>query len=555
MQIKFLDQQVSVSEQINNQDVKELAANGVEILVCNRPDGEQDDQPAFENLATIAAQHSLTAVHIPFAPGAHTEEHQQKFASLLSSGKRVHAYCRTGTRSTNLWTAVSTEPKLGSNNPSASDASTGSRVTDILSAKDGPAFQHEGGRRHYYDVAIMGAGSAGIAVAASLRQRADLKIALIDDATEHFYQPGWTMVGGGVFDAKTTRRKTSSLIPKNVDWLQHKVSEFIPDEHCVLLSNGDTVRYEHLVVAPGLTLDWSAIEGLEESLGRNGVTSNYRYDLAPYTWDLVRNLNSGKAVFTQPPMPIKCAGAPQKALYLSADHWLKTGVIKDINIEFFNAGGVLFGVEAYVPALMSYMKKYDATLNFNQTLVKVNGEKQQAWFKSLDSDGNETITSTDFNMLHACPPQRAPSIVRNSELCDISGWLDVDPSTLQHKKHSNVWGLGDVMNTPNAKTMAAARKQAPVVAQNISDALARRAPSAHYDGYGSCPLTVEKGKIVLAEFGYGGKILPTFPSWLNDGTKPTRLAWLLKARILPALYWHGMLKGREWLATPNKQLP
>jgi sulfide:quinone oxidoreductase len=68
-----------------------------------------------------------------------------------------------------------------------------------------------------------------------------------------------------------------------------------------------------------------------------------------------------------------------------------------------------------------------------------------------------------------------------------------------------------------------------------------------YDGYGSCPLTVERGRIVLAEFGYGGKLLPTFPL---DPTVPRKSAWFLKATLLPWIYWNGMLRGREWLARP-----
>jgi sulfide:quinone oxidoreductase len=74
---------------------------------------------------------------------------------------------------------------------------------------------------------------------------------------------------------------------------------------------------------------------------------------------------------------------------------------------------------------------------------------------------------------------------------------------------------------------------------------------AKYDGYGSCPLTVERGKIVLAEFTYGGKLAPSFPAWLIDGTKPSALAWYLKERVLPPIYWEAMLKGREWLAQPE----
>lgn len=406
-----------------------------------------------------------------------------------------------------------------------------------------------------YDVVIVGAGSAGIATASSLLKRnSGLNIALIDPSEDHYYQPGWTMVGGGIFAAETTHRKTSELIPSGASWIKQSVTAFAPEQNSVSLDDGSVIGYQHLVVAPGLKLDWAAVEGLPETLGKNGVTSNYRYDLAPYTWELVGKTSSGKAIFTQPPMPIKCAGAPQKALYLSASEWLDKGSLSNIEIEFYNAGPVLFGVEAYVPALNSYMDKYGVGLKYMHNLIKVDGASQTAWFKTADADGNEQIVESRFDMLHVCPPQCAPDFIRDSGLSDDAGWLNVDPGTLRHQQYDNIWGAGDVMNTTNAKTMAAARKQAPVVAQNIVNAIAENAEQKAYDGYGSCPLTVERGKIVLAEFTYGAKVNPTFPSWLNEGTRPSKLAWILKANILPFVYWQGMLKGREWLTRPNKQL-
>lgn len=403
-----------------------------------------------------------------------------------------------------------------------------------------------------FDVVIVGAGSAGIATAASLRKRnKEITIALIDPSEDHYYQPGWTMVGGGVFDAKSTQRKTQDLIPHGVTWLKTAVTKFVPKDNVVLVTGGSKVLYGQLVVAPGLKLNWAGIEGLEETLGKNGVTSNYRYDLAPYTWELVQEMVKGKAIFTQPPMPIKCAGAPQKALYLSASEWFKKNRINDIDIEFYNSGGVLFGVDAYVPALMSYIKKYQADIRFSHTLVKVDGQIKTAWFKTTNANGEEHTVETKFDFLHVCPPQCAPDFIRESELSDTAGWLDVDPATLQHNQYQNVWGAGDVMNTSNAKTMAAARKQAPVVAQNIANVIENKGQRVTYDGYGSCPLTVEQGKIVLAEFTYGGKLAPSFPSWFNNGTQPTRFSWMLKVKILPFIYWHAMLKGREWMASPK----
>jgi len=403
-----------------------------------------------------------------------------------------------------------------------------------------------------FDIVIVGAGAAGIAIATSLLKRSQkLTIAIIDHAEKHYYQPGWTMVGAGVFNAASTERPMSAIIPDKVRWIKSAAANFDPQKNTLELEDGSELNYQCLVVAPGLKLNWAGIDGLEETLGQNGVTSNYRYDLAPYTWQLVQQLQKGTAVFTQPPMPIKCAGAPQKALYLSADYWHSKGLLDEIAIQFCNAGAVLFGVADYVPALMQYIEKYRTQLNFSQNLVKVDGPARTAWFEKAGTDGQPETVATQFDMLHVCPPQQAPDFIRQSKLADAQGWVDVDQETLRHKKYDNIWAAGDVMNAPNAKTAAAARMQAPIVAHNILSSLDISKGVARYNGYGSCPLTVERGKIVLAEFGFGGKLLPSFPKWFIDGKQPTRAAWFLKKSVLPGLYWNAMLKGHEWLVKPD----
>ncbi|MCR9179415.1 MAG: NAD(P)/FAD-dependent oxidoreductase [Erythrobacteraceae bacterium] len=398
-----------------------------------------------------------------------------------------------------------------------------------------------------HTVVVIGGGAAGIATAASmLKRRPGLDIAIVEPSETHAYQPGWTMVGGGVFDLATTMRPMASVMPRGTTWIRQAAASFQPEDNQVTLADGSTLTYDLLIVAPGIRLAWEKIEGLEAALGRNGVTSNYRPDLAPYTWELVQKMKSGRAIFTQPVMPIKCAGAPQKVMYLACDHWLRAGVLKDIEVEFRNAGGVLFGVADYVPALMEYVGKYSIDLQLGSNLVAVDGSAQVAVFQTADGE-----VTRSFDMMHVVPPQVAPQFLADSPLAAESGFTDVDHHTLQHVRYPNVFGLGDAGAMPNAKTAAAARKQAPVVAINALRQLDGKGPTAGYDGYGSCPLTVERGKIVLAEFAYGGKLAPSFPTWLVDGTKPTRLSWILKADLLPWIYWNGMLKGREWLAGPG----
>ncbi|WP_342071632.1 TIGR01244 family sulfur transferase [Yoonia algicola] len=553
MDIKPLTAGLSVSAQINAAEIKAIKDAGFRAIICNRPDGEGADQPTFNEIATAAKKAGLEAAYLPIVSGKVTDDDAKAFdKSLTELPGPVLAYCRTGTRSATLWSLAQANQR---------------NLADILAATKAAGYDMAGVVRRIvnggktptdtgdasYEVVIVGAGAGGIAAAASLKARKPgLEIAIIDPADIHYYQPGWTMVGGGVFGAEETARTMASLIPKGVHWIKSAVAAFEPKNNAVILDGCRVVKYTRLIVCPGIKLDWNKIEGLVETLGQNGVTSNYRYDLAPYTWKLVEGLKEGRAIFTQPPMPIKCAGAPQKAMYLSGDAWSRRGVLKDIDIQFNNAGGVLFGVKEYVPALMDYVKKYEAHLNFFHNLVAVDGPAKKAWFDVAKPDTPVERIEMDFDMMHVCPQQTAPDFIRVSPLADAAGWVDVDQSTLRHKTYDNIWSLGDVMNAPNAKTMAAARIQAPVVVENIVADMAGRSAVAQYNGYGSCPLTVERGKIVLAEFGYGGKLLPSFPKAIIDGTKPSRAAWFLKEKLLPPIYWKGMLKGREWMAKPEK---
>lgn len=509
--------------QIGKDDVALLKTAGIAAIICNRPDGEEIGQPPEEEIRAEAERLGLAFANIPIPLGAISEEVIAQTACALDTLPRpILAYCRSGARST-----------------AAIDA-----VTALRNKQDGSS----------YDVVIIGGGAAGIATAAGLlRRRRGLSVAIVDPANYHFYQPGWTMVGAGIFSAESTRRTMASVIPDGADWIQSAAARFEPEAHRVVLSDGGVLRYRALVVACGVKLDWGAIDGLSEALGANGVTSNYRYDLAPYTRQLVSQMGAGRALFTQPPLPIKCAGAPQKAMYLSCDMWRRSGRVGAVEVAFHSAAPALFGVAAYVPALMRYIDCYSIDLNLSSRLVAVDGPARRATFERIREDGTIERLEREFDMLHVVPPQTAPDIIRSSPLAGAAGFVDVDERTLRHTLFDNVFALGDVCSTSNAKTAAAARKQAPVVAENVLAMLEGKVQAAAYDGYGSCPLTVERGRIVLAEFGYGGTLLPTFPVWLLDGREPSRMAWWLKATLLPVLYWHAMLKGREWLAKPKRQ--
>ncbi len=552
MEIKRIAPDFSVSAQITFHDLEEIARSGFRTIIVNRPDGESSDQPDFEEIKIAAKAAGIEAHYLPIIAGQISDADVTDFKNVMrDTSAPILAFCRTGTRSITLW-ALSQAGHLSTNAILETAAKAEYDLSSLRSRLDVCANPAESSLVKTYDIVIVGGGAAGIATAASiLKRRKGLDIAIVEPSTEHYYQPGWTLVGGGVFKREQTERPMAGLIPKGVHWIHTAGAGFDPDRNEIILENSERVQYRALVVAPGLKLDWAQVEGLAETLGKNGVTSNYRLGMASYTWELVQSLKGGKALFTQPPMPIKCAGAPQKVMYLSCDTWRKSGALKNIDPSFHNAGGGIFGIKDYVPALMKVVERYGIGLHFNENLIAVDGPNKKATFEVTSEKGEKTRVIRNFNMLHICPPQTALDFVANSPIANEAGWVDVDDRTLQHKKYANIFSVGDASSAPNAKTAAAVRKQAPVAAVNLLSILNGERPCAVYNGYGSCPLIVERGRAILAEFGYGGKLDPTFPGWFISATKPSWQAWFAKVALMPFLYFDLMLKGHEWLAKPK----
>ncbi len=393
----------------------------------------------------------------------------------------------------------------------------------------------------HHKVVIVGGGSAGISVAARLVRDVD-DVALIEPSDKHYYQPLWTLVGAGCSTIAKTERAESSVMPKKVTWIKDAADSFDPDNNAVHTTGGETIGYDVLIVCPGIQLDWDKIPGLTETLGLNGVSSNYLPDLAPKTWEFIKNTTSGTAVFTMPSGPIKCAGAPQKIAYLACDQWRRLGVLDKIDVHLVLPTPRMFGIPVFADELDKVVADYGINVHFEAELESVDADAKKATFKSMNEGGDGF--SLPYDMMHVVPPQSAPDWVKSSPLATDapSGYVDIDKNTLQHVRYPNVFSLGDAGSSPNSKTGAAIRKQAPVVAANVVRQLAGGDPTQNYGGYASCPITTSTHSMLLAEFDYTMEPTPSIP--VINTLKPRRDMWYLKKYGLPALYWNLMLKGR-----------
>lgn len=417
----------------------------------------------------------------------------------------------------------------------------------------------------HFKILIIGGGTAGITVAAQLKRKGkSISIGLIEPSENHFYQPAWTLVGAGAFDFEKTKRKEADFIPKGVEWIKDYATGFDPENNAVLTKNSGSITYDYLVVAPGLVMNFDLLPGLKEAMETDSVGSVYT-DPQKF-WKILQNFKGGNAVFTQPTTPIKCGGAPQKIMYLSEHFFRKRGIRKDTNVIFATPGTVIFGVKEIAETLTKIIQSRDIYFKPFYAPVKIDGQKKEITFKFIKPDTEniesvidpklsesvscDTEITIKYDLLHLAPPQEAPEFIKNSSLVyqegPNKGWLEVDINTLQHLKYPNIFGLGDVVGLPTAKTGAAVRKQAPVVVGNILELIKRQKIGTKiYEGYSSCPLVTGYGKMVLAEFKYNN-IRDSHPliSKFVDTTKEQFSMWLLKKYGLPFIYWNLMLRGK-----------
>ncbi|ATB44621.1 NAD(P)/FAD-dependent oxidoreductase [Corallococcus macrosporus] len=398
--------------------------------------------------------------------------------------------------------------------------------------------------REHHRVLIIGGGTAGIAVAARLARAGQKGVAVLEPSQHHYYQPLWTLVGAGEARIEDTVRNEARLIPRGVKWVRDAATEIDPEAREVRTRGGLRLGYDFLVVAPGIQLDWDKVTGLREALKTPHVSSNYDVQLAPKTWRMLQGFKGGTALFTHPATPVKCAGAPQKIMYLAADHFRRTGVLERTSVVFGSGGKALFGVKPFAAVLEGVAQRYGITPRFQHDLVAVDGERREATFER-PRDGQPERITLSYDVMHVTPPQSAPDFIKRSPLSwkegPNAGWVKADKYTLQHPDHPNVFALGDASDLPTSRTGAAVRKQAPVLVANLLAAMKDQPLPARYDGYASCPLTTGYGRLLLAEFDYDGKPAPTLP--FIDTFQERSDLWLLKKYGLPLFYWAFMMRG------------
>ena len=395
----------------------------------------------------------------------------------------------------------------------------------------------------HYRVVVIGGGNAGLSVAGRLTRLGVDDVVVIEPRAKHLYKPLFSHIAGGTAPASMAVRDQGSVMPKDTAWIRDSVTEIDAEASTVTLSSGARVRYDHLVVCPGIQHDWDAVPGLADALRSPSVASNYEFDLATKASALLRDTRSGTVIFSQPPGAASCAGAGQKPMYLACDYWRKTGVLGDIRVILLVPDDTVFGMPQIDRELERKIAEYGIELRTRSALVEVDSADRVAVVARSDRTEHERIS---YDVLMVEPPQSAPDWLKRSSLpaaADEGGFVEVDPGTLRHLRYANVWALGDAAATTNSKSGGALRKQTLALAKNLAAVVKGDVPKTLYDGYSVCPFTVSRSTVVFAEFDDLYRPKPTIPFWTGLA-RERRLTWVFDRHILPWVYWHMILKGR-----------
>lgn len=401
-------------------------------------------------------------------------------------------------------------------------------------------------------IVIAGGGAAGLAAASHLsKQLEGAKITIVDARKDHYYQPGFTLVAGGIKPANYTISKTKDYLPKGVTLLEEMVKEADPDSNQVTTQSGQTLDYDYLIVATGLILDYGAIEGMDTTrIGQNGMGSMYHGpESAAKTWEAMSKFadTGGVGLFHRPVTEMKCAGAPLKYTFITEDHLTRRGNRSKAKIIYNANNHTLFSVPIVAEKIRMLFEKRDIQINYHHELTTIDLDNQLATFSIKEANGLKREEVYPYDFINVIPPMRAPEAIRHSPLAwqtgpwASDGWMEVDRTTLRHVRYPNVFGVGDIAGVPKGKTAASVKWQVPVAVDHLVAELSGKQASSFYDGYTSCPMITRLGAAMLIEFDYHDNLTPSFPG-IIEPMEELWTSWVVKTMGLKPTYI-SMLRG------------
>ena len=391
-------------------------------------------------------------------------------------------------------------------------------------------------------VVIIGAGTGGTIMAQQLNKELDSKnwsITIIDERKEHYYQPGFLFLPFDQYKPEDVVKPIKDFIPKVVDFINKSATKILPEGHQVILSNGNTLQYDILIVATGTEVAPEEIEGMQSDEWGKSVFTFYTYQGAVSLRDKLRDWKGGNLLVHITEMPIKCPVAPLEFAFL-ADSFFKDKKMRDkVEITYVTPLSGAFTKPKATATLEYLLKEKNIHIESDFAIESVNNEN-----KTINDYGGKSIP---FDLLVTVPTNKGREVVEISGMGDDLNFIPTDKGTLQSKKYPDVFVIGDATNVPTSKAGSVVHFEAEILTENILSYIKGKEMTEQFDGHANCFIETGGGKALLIDFNYDHEpVTGTFPI---AGIGPLRL--LKESRFnhfgklaFRWVYWNMLLKAR-----------
>jgi len=397
-------------------------------------------------------------------------------------------------------------------------------------------------------ILILGSGAGGVICAAKLRPKLDekeWKITVIDRNLQHHYQAGWLFVPFGIYQMKQCIKPQMDFVPRGVDFVLDEITNIDPVNKVVATAENGNYGYDWVIVATGCRIVPEEVEGLMEIWNKDAF-SFYDPEGAVALYRKMRRFNKGKMVLHIAEMPIKCPVAPLEFVYL-ADWFFGIADSRcNIEIELVTPLTGAFTKPLASAALSSLCQEKNIKIVPNFDISRVNPES-----KTLESVNGELV---NFDLLVSIPPNFGSQTIMDSEIGNVTGYMETDHHTLKSKTYDNMYIIGDAADVPTSKAGSVAHYESDIVVENLLREIDDLEPLPEYDGHSTCFIVSGYEKAVLIDFNYKVEPLPgKFPF---PGLGPMNLLqesylnyW--GKMMFKWIYFNLMLKGKELPLEPQ----
>jgi len=398
---------------------------------------------------------------------------------------------------------------------------------------------------------ILGGGTGGTIMAnklANALDERDWRITIVDGTDEHYYQPGFLFVPFGTYRMRDIVRPRRQYLPGMIRYILSGIERIDPEKKSVALANGESMRYDCLIIATGTDIHPEQTEGLLDDEWGRSKFDFYTPRGAERLGQFLKSWEGGKLVVSITEMPIKCPVAPLEFLFLADACFSERGMRDKVDLHLVTPLSGAFTKPTSSNVLGEFLERKGISVTPDFGLGRVDSAEKKilAW----------DDTEVKYDLLVSIPTNMGDPVIARSGMGNELNFIPTDKQTLAAEGLEDVFVIGDASNVPASKAGSVVHFQSEILFENIMEHIEGRPPRAHFDGHANCFIESGFGKGLLIDFNYETEPLPgAFPL---PGVGPFTL--LRESTInhygklmFRWVYWNLLLRGVE-LPIANEML-